>query len=66
VKQGYLKEATLTGGLGSYRADEGMFDPPEMVPFTKIDEGTDSAEHRALALLANELMVLLKNDGSFR
>src|SRR6478736_2196409 len=43
----------------------GMFDPPEMVPFTKIDEKElDSAEHRALALkLANESMVLLKNDG---
>ena len=43
----------------------GMFDPPEMVPYTKIDEKLlDSAQHRALALkLANESMVLLKNDG---
>ncbi len=43
----------------------GMFDPPEMVPYTKIDEKElDSAEHRALARkLANESMVLLKNDG---
>ena len=43
----------------------GMFDPPEMVPYNKIDEKLlDSAEHRALALkLANESMVLLKNDG---
>ena len=42
-----------------------MFDPPEMVPYTKIDEKElDSAEHRAQARkLANESMVLLKNDG---
>ena len=44
----------------------GMFDPPEMVPYSKIDEKElDSAEHRALArALANESMVLLKNDGT--
>ena len=43
----------------------GIFDPPEMVPYSKIDEKElDSAEHRALARkLANESMVLLKNDG---
>ena len=42
-----------------------MFDPPDMVPYTKIDEKElDSAEHRAQARkLANEAMVLLKNDG---
>ena len=42
-----------------------MFDPPEMVPYSKIDEKIlDSAEHRALARkMANESMVLLKNDG---
>jgi len=36
-----------------------------MVPYNKIDESLlDGAEHRALALkLANESMVLLKNDG---
>jgi beta-glucosidase len=43
----------------------GMFDPPELVPYTKISESElDSAAHRALARkLANESMVLLKNDG---
>src|SRR5208337_2267396 len=43
----------------------GMFDPPEMVPYAKIDEKElDSAEHRAQARkLANASMVLLKNDG---
>jgi beta-glucosidase len=43
----------------------GLFDPPDMVPYAKIDEKQlDSTEHRALAhKLANESMVLLKNDG---
>ena len=42
-----------------------MFDPPKLVPYSKIDEKIlDSAEHRALARkMANESMVLLKNDG---
>src|ERR1035438_7271849 len=42
-----------------------MFDPSDMVPYTKISEKElDSAEHRAQARkLANESMVLLKNDG---
>ena len=68
VKQGFLKESdidvTLTR-LFTARMKLGMFDPPEMVPYTKIDEKElDSAAHRALARkLANESMVLLKNDG---
>jgi len=43
----------------------GMFDPPEMVPYSKIDEKLlDGPANRALARkLANESMVLLKNDG---
>nr|NUR37595.1 beta-glucosidase [Sphingomonas sp.] len=43
----------------------GMFDPPSMVPFARIDEKElDSPAHRRLALrLAEESMVLLKNDG---
>ena len=42
-----------------------VFDPPDMVPYTKIDEKElDSAEHRQHARrLANQSMVLLKNDG---
>ena len=42
-----------------------MFDPPAMVPYSSIDEKElDSAEHRAHARkLAEESMVLLKNDG---
>src|SRR5205807_1188116 len=43
----------------------GMFDPPDLVPYSKIDEKVlDSPEHRVLArCMANESMVLLKNDG---
>jgi beta-glucosidase len=68
VKQGYLKESEIDTAvirLFTARMKLGMFDPPEMVPYTKIDEKElDSAEHRALARkLANESMVLLKNDG---
>ena len=68
VKQGYLKEREIdiaVTRLFTARMKLGMFDPPEMVPYTKIDESLlDSAAHRALALkLANESMVLLKNDG---
>ena len=69
VQQGYLPEATLDLSLIRLfvaRIKLGLFDPPEMVPYTKIDEKElDSAEHRALARkLADEAMVLLKNDGT--
>ena len=62
------RKATLDTALirlFTARMKLGMFDPPEMVPYTKIDEKElDSAEHRAHARkLANESMVLLKNDG---
>jgi beta-glucosidase len=69
VKQGYIKESVMDTALirlFTARMKLGMFDPPEMVPYSKIDEKElDSAEHRALARkLANESMVLLKNDGT--
>lgn len=68
VKQGYLKESEIDTALVrlfTARMKLGMFDPPSMVPYTKIDESQlNSAQHRALALkLADESMVLLKNDG---
>jgi beta-glucosidase len=69
VQQGYLPESTLDTALirlFTARIKLGMFDSPDMVPYTKIDEKElDSAEHRAQARkLANESMVLLKNDGT--
>ena len=68
-KQGLLKESEIDTALVrlfTARMKLGMFDPPEMVPYSKIDEKElDSAEHRALAhALARESMVLLKNDGT--
>jgi beta-glucosidase len=69
VQQGYLPEAKLDAALirlFTARIKLGMFDPPGMVPYASIDEKQlDSSEHRAHALkLANESMVLLKNDGT--
>jgi beta-glucosidase len=68
VQQGYLPEGTLDTALirlFTARIKLGMFDPPEMVPYSKIDpKELDSAAHRDFARkLANEAMVLLKNDG---
>jgi beta-glucosidase len=68
-KQGFLKESEIDAALTrlfTARMKLGMFDPPEMVPYTKIDpKELDSAEHRALAReIANKSLVLLKNDGT--
>jgi beta-glucosidase len=68
VQQGYLPESaidtTLTR-LFTARIRLGMFDPPSMVPYDHIAASElDSPAHRRLALrLAEESMVLLKNDG---
>jgi beta-glucosidase len=69
VQQGYLPESSINTALirlFTARLRLGMFDPPETVPYVNIDEKQlDSPEHRALArLIANESMVLLKNDGA--
>ncbi|HUL33180.1 MAG TPA: glycoside hydrolase family 3 C-terminal domain-containing protein [Candidatus Eisenbacteria bacterium] len=69
VKEGYLKESEIDIALKrlfTARIKLGMFDPPAMDPYSNIDEKLlDSPQHRAMALkLANESMVLLKNDGT--
>ncbi|WP_415197976.1 glycoside hydrolase family 3 C-terminal domain-containing protein [Silvibacterium sp.] len=69
VKQGYLKESDIDTALirlFTARIQLGMFDPPSMVPYTKIDEAElNSSAHRDLARrIADESMVLLKNDGT--
>ncbi|MGB8030498.1 MAG: glycoside hydrolase family 3 C-terminal domain-containing protein [Terracidiphilus sp.] len=69
VQQGYLPESAMDTALirlFTARIKLGMFDPPEMVPYSKIDEKElDSPEHHDLAReLADEAMVLLKNDGT--
>ena len=68
VQQGYLSEGAIDTALVrlfTARIRLGMFDPPSMVPYAGIDEKQlDGAAHRELALqMANESMVLLKNDG---
>ncbi len=68
VQQGYLSESAIDTSLVrlfTARIRLGMFDPPDLVPYSKIDESElNSPAHRALARkLANESMVLLKNDG---
>ena len=67
--QGLLKETEIDTALirlFTARMKLGMFDPPESVPYSTIDEKElDTPEHRAMARsLANESMVLLKNDGT--
>ena len=67
--QGILKESEIDTALirlFTARMKLGMFDPPEMVPYSKIDEKElDNPAHREMArMLANESMVLLKNDGT--
>lgn len=68
VQQGYLSEGAIDTALirlFTARVRLGMFDPPSTVPYSNIDEKQlDSSAHRALARrMANESMVLLKNDG---
>jgi beta-glucosidase len=69
VRGGYLKESDIDRALirlFTARMKLGMFDPPSIVPYSKIPEKElNSPEHRALARkLAEESMVLLKNDGA--
>ena len=69
VQQGFLPESAMDTTLirlFTARIKLGMFDPPDMVPYTKIDENElSSSAHRDLARkLADESIVLLKNDGT--
>ena len=68
VQQGYLPESSVDTALIRLlraRIRLGMFDPPATVPYMNIDEKQlDSPAHRELARrMADESMVLLKNDG---
>ncbi|MGH8316597.1 MAG: glycoside hydrolase family 3 C-terminal domain-containing protein [Steroidobacteraceae bacterium] len=68
VQQGYLSESAIDTALirlFTARIRLGMFDPPSMVPYSNIPEKElNSPAHRKLARhLAEESMVLLKNDG---
>jgi beta-glucosidase len=68
VQGGYLTESAIDTALirlFTARIRLGMFDPPALVPYSRISESElDSAAHRKLARhMADESMVLLKNDG---
>jgi beta-glucosidase len=68
VQEGYLSESAIDRTLVrlfTARIRLGMFDPPASVPYDRIPASElDSPAHRRLALrLAEESMVLLKNDG---
>jgi beta-glucosidase len=70
VKDGYLSEADLNKALRrvlAVRFRLGVFDPPGMVPFSKIPASDiDSPAHRELALrAAQESIVLLTNKNQF-
>jgi beta-glucosidase len=68
VKKGDIKEVDIDRSLRrlyTARFRLGMFDPPQMVGYSRIPfSENDSSEHRKLALdIAKQSMVLLKNDG---
>ena len=69
VQEGYLPESAMDTALirlFTARIKLGMFGPPDTFPYAKIDEKElSSPAHRDLARkLADESMVLLKNDGT--
>ena len=69
VQQGYLSQEAMDTALVrlfTARIRLGLFDSPEQDPYNRVDEKElDSPGHRALARkLADESMVLLKNDGT--
>jgi beta-glucosidase len=68
MQKGYLPDSAVDQALirlYTARIKLGMFDPPDMDPYSKIDpKELSSPEHRELARkVAEESMVLLKNDG---
>jgi beta-glucosidase len=68
MKKGLLPQSAVDRALTrlfTARMRLGMFDPPSMVPYENFNASElDSPAHRQLALrLAEESMVLLKNDG---
>ena len=70
IKQGFLPEADVDTSLRrlfTARFRLGMFDPPSMVPYSKITPADNNTEeHRLLSLkAAREAIVLLNNQDNF-
>jgi beta-glucosidase len=68
VAKGLISEKAVDTAVArelAFRFRVGLFDPPAMVPYSKIGlDQNDTPAHRALALkVAQESIVLLKNDG---
>jgi beta-glucosidase len=68
VEQGLISEPQIDTAVSrelTARFRLGLFDPPSLVPWSKIGlDQNDTPEHRALALkVARESIVLLKNNG---
>ena len=68
VQKGLITEPEIDNALAyalKTRFRLGLFDPPALVPWSKIGiDQNDTPEHEALALkVAEESIVLLKNDG---
>jgi beta-glucosidase len=68
VRDGLLKEEALNVAVGRLlesRFRLGMFDPPAMVPFSKIakNDYATAANDKLSIKMAHESVVLLKNDG---
>jgi beta-glucosidase len=68
IQKGLIREEQMDRALGytlGTRFKLGLFDPPEMCPYSKIGlDQNDTPQHRALALeIAEQSIVLLKNDG---
>jgi len=70
VKKGFLKESDIdicVKRLFTARFKLGLFDSPEMVPYSHLNiSNNDTPEHREMALkAARESIVLLKNKSNF-
>jgi beta-glucosidase len=68
VQKGLISEDQINTSVArelELRFRLGMFDPPSLVPWSRLGvDQIDTGEHRALALkVAQESIVLLKNDG---
>jgi len=67
VDEGLISESKIDSAVKrifTARFKLGMFDPPEMVPYSKLDK-VDTPENKAVALqAARESIVLLKNENN--